>query len=920
MPGGEPIVLVWDLRTTAPVAEAWATFSDTERFNRVAGNQFRFTEEAGERGTVNRRGKARQLGLPLSWRELPPRYRAPEWMKIERVYDGGPLDRYAVVIHLVPTDTGTDIRYEVTLQPRSRIGRMLVRVTADRMVRPMLNQTLGRLIASLDGEAGAFDLAPPALPAATGRRLAEITRRLEPPVFGERLRRLIESAPLEAQDRIQAFKLAEDWGLSEEVALRACLEAVREGALSLRWDIICPSCLGAKERLATLEVGARTVHCDSCNIAYDANFPSSVAVSFRPAPGIRDFEVPVACLSAASRTPHLVARALLTAQQETCINLDLDEGNYLLRSFPDLPASSLEVVTGAPAGTLVLDVGKAGFAPAVLRVGPGPVEIRIRSRFGDDLEVALERRWRPPHTLTAGRLLATPGAAELLPSDAVSPGLEVEVLRAGVLVVEAFRGREAAVARLKAVIEEAGPRCLHVGDRALVATWPTFGEAIHGASLLQGVMHMYSAVGVGSVAEIGQDGQVVPAGVAVDRALAALRGSIPGGTAVPAEVAADPEVSAAIEAGVGNVAKLLMGPEIEGRRSHRLAFTEGTVAVEALTAPLPELLGPPPEVEDVLCGRYALRGVIGRGGFGAVYAALDVDTGAEIVVKILHTELLDDPSHVQRFYNEGRAVSLLNSPHAVRLLDFGTTETGRVFLAMEFLEGLELHEILGSSRMLNPGRACHLALDVLRCLAEAHRLGIVHRDLKPSNIFVCRDEAGHDLVKVIDFGIAKDTTANAEDITERGLVFGTPRYMSPEQVGMGTMDRRSDLYSLGLVLYRCLAGHVPLSDDGEGLVLVIRRIQGPIPSVASATDQEIPPSLDRLVMKSLLPEQKDRYQRAEEMIADLEIALADLGDDPERAHTPAATTEPGLPASAATAPEDVETKILQRGPGSDSAR
>ena len=214
-----------------------------------------------------------------------------------------------------------------------------------------------------------------------------------------------------------------------------------------------------------------------------------------------------------------------------------------------------------------------------------------------------------------------------------------------------------------------------------------------------------------------------------------------------------------------------------------------------------------------LAGRYELGDVIGRGGMGAVYRAIDLVLGRSVAVKMLPGQLTDhDPTSVARFEREARAAAALSHPAVVAVYDTGVDETSR-FIVMEFIAGRSLEAIVrAEGRWTLPGPP-GIAARVADALAAAHAAGIVHRDIKPANVMIAADGS----VKVLDFGIAR--AMDSTTLTQNASVLGTAAYMSPEQALGKPADERSDIYSLGCVLYALLAGHPPFSGDGAAAIL-----------------------------------------------------------------------------------------------------
>jgi serine/threonine-protein kinase len=258
--------------------------------------------------------------------------------------------------------------------------------------------------------------------------------------------------------------------------------------------------------------------------------------------------------------------------------------------------------------------------------------------------------------------------------------------------------------------------------------------------------------------------------------------------------------------------------------------------------------------------RYRLKEKIGSGGMAEVFLADDLSLGREVAVKVLHPQFASDPSFIQRFRYEAQAAANLNHPNIVNIYDWGN-EGEQYYIVMEYVEGRDLKGILNAEGRLLPERAAEIAAEISAALQFAHRRNLVHRDIKPHNIFITN--LGQ--VKVMDFGIARE--GNGVGMTQTGVVMGTPQYISPEQAQGLSVDGRSDIYSLGVVLYEMLTGRVPFDDPSPVTVAYKQVKEDPVPP--SALDPEIPPALEAVVMKAMAKNPANRYQSAQEMKADL---------------------------------------------------
>ncbi len=284
----------------------------------------------------------------------------------------------------------------------------------------------------------------------------------------------------------------------------------------------------------------------------------------------------------------------------------------------------------------------------------------------------------------------------------------------------------------------------------------------------------------------------------------------------------------------------------------------------------------------VLDGRYRLDAVVGEGGMGAVFRAQHLATERRVAVKLLKPHLSHDQTALERFAREARSTLKVESPHAVKVLDFGVTPHGDYYMALEYLDGRTVHRELEVDGPFAPSRAIHVARHCLHALAAAHARGLVHRDLKPDNILLMRVDDDPDFAKVLDFGVAKlmegtaRSSRSALKLTQAGMVFGTPEYMSPEQAVGETLDGRSDLYSLAATLFTMLTGELMFRANSpiEWLSHHVRtrppRLADVAPNLAHATE------LDAVLQQCLAKRRGDRPATADE----LDALLARIAGDP----------------------------------------
>ena len=282
-------------------------------------------------------------------------------------------------------------------------------------------------------------------------------------------------------------------------------------------------------------------------------------------------------------------------------------------------------------------------------------------------------------------------------------------------------------------------------------------------------------------------------------------------------------------------------------------------------APANDLVG------QVVADRYHVVKKLGEGGMGQVYLAEHVKMGRRSAIKVMNPSMVHDPDAIARFNREAANASRITHPNVCAIYDFGETPDGLIYLAMEFIEGEPLTDLLEREGALPLERATAIFQQTADALQAAHDLGIVHRDLKPDNIMLTRGRGGADVVKVVDFGIAKAVGGDeaGQKVTKTGLVVGTPEFMSPEQLSGDTLDGRSDLYSLALVCYRMLTGKLPFEATTVQETMIKRLTDEPLKLAESRPDLSFPAGLQAVLDTALARTPAERYQTVAKFAGDV---------------------------------------------------
>ncbi|HPB51019.1 MAG TPA: serine/threonine-protein kinase [Myxococcota bacterium] len=361
---------------------------------------------------------------------------------------------------------------------------------------------------------------------------------------------------------------------------------------------------------------------------------------------------------------------------------------------------------------------------------------------------------------------------------------------------------------------------------------------------------------------------------------------------------------------------LTQSPGVAGKATI-IDDVEARIEAAVSAVPGPGNHGVDPLIGKLIGGRFEVISRLGAGGMGVVYRARQVGIDRIVAIKTLLKDRATDEKVVARFKNEARAVSRLNHPNTIRIFDFGQMDDGTLYFAMELLEGRSLDKAIRQDAPVSARRTLHIMSQMADSLAEAHSKGIVHRDLKPENVYLSQVGDDPDFVKVLDFGVARmrEQDSSQGTMTQAGVIFGTPRYMAPEQARTMAVDARADIYALGIIWYELLTGQTPFEADNP-LAILMKHIQDPVPPMSvTRPDVAVPAEVEELVFKCLEKSPERRFQSAASLAVELRSTLDRLDGRFERVvfvEREAAASDP----IDEQEPWEPEIKVVsRRGPG-----
>ncbi|NVB85338.1 MAG: protein kinase [Kofleriaceae bacterium] len=316
-------------------------------------------------------------------------------------------------------------------------------------------------------------------------------------------------------------------------------------------------------------------------------------------------------------------------------------------------------------------------------------------------------------------------------------------------------------------------------------------------------------------------------------------------------------------------------------------------------AAAPDLIG------KEIAGRYRILAKLGEGGMGAVYRGEQISLKRAVAVKLLRPELGANQVILRRFNAEAEAVAKLSHPNTVNIYDFGQDTDGSLFIAMEFIEGRSLRSAISKDGPFHPARAIAISLQISASLSDAHSHSIVHRDLKPDNVMLQDRGRQKDVVRVLDFGIAKlrdDSRATQQAMTQAGDMLGTPQYMAPEQIRGEAIDGRTDIYALGCLIYEMVTGRMPFEAPTVMAMLSKHLLEQVVPPSQRRPDLALPATIDQLVLGAMAKDPKSRPATMDQFGEMLQALLASLPADPNRSGTAPISAQQSSMQSVATPP------------------
>jgi class 3 adenylate cyclase len=436
----------WTWHFDLPPERLWPVLADTNRFNEAMGlPPYKLEEIPQANGTVLRRGRGKAAGFTLEWEEKPYEWIYGRHFRQARVFTKGPFKRFGPVFDIEPESGGSRVSYALDWEPLTVVGRLFGKKLAAQ-AGAVVEKRILEAVAFIKGERETFfDIAPPELPEGARERAAALAELIDRSPYGNKLGRRLSDFVLTgmATDvaRLKPKLLARQLGVGERQAVEACLAGVRAGLLTMKWDLLCTNCRGAKMSVAALAELPKGAHCPSCNIDYDRDFERNIELSYAPAPAIRPMAEGGFCLSGPMATPHVLVQQLLAAGERRELALDLPAGAYRLRTLHPGAHADIDHKGGAFPGLRATAAGVEPLPPA------GPGKVAFVNDAGFELALLIEDRTWTREALTAPEVISLQAFRDLFAAATLRPGDEAGVSQVALLFSD-LRGSTALYERV----------------------------------------------------------------------------------------------------------------------------------------------------------------------------------------------------------------------------------------------------------------------------------------------------------------------------------------------------------------------------------------------------------------------------------------------------------------------------------------
>lgn len=444
VPTAEPRELRWEWawQLSAPPARVWPFVSDTQRVNKAIGlRPWQLVETPDPLGGSLRRASFRYLGMNVEWEEHPYEWIAPREMGVVRTYSTGPLEVLRSHVTLDPAEGGTRLVHRISVVPRGLLGALVARIEVGVKAKGGLDRLYRQIGAFLEGaQPAAFPEEPvtlvPGAAALEARAREKLVQRGFDPALVDRLEKALETAPDRELLRMRPFAYARAWGTEPVRVLRLFLHATREGLLDMTWDLVCPSCRGAKERADDLSTLNSEAHCGSCNVRFDATFDRSVEVTFRPNAGVRRVEAAEYCVGGPGNTRHVLAQRRVPPRARVGVDLELEPGHYRVRGPRSKAAVALEVEPGAaPSEPREIELGRESTPSPALKLAAG-TKLRLKNPESFEQVLLVERTAWTEDVATAAFVTCQQEFRDLFASQVFKPGTRIAVSTVALLFTD----------------------------------------------------------------------------------------------------------------------------------------------------------------------------------------------------------------------------------------------------------------------------------------------------------------------------------------------------------------------------------------------------------------------------------------------------------------------------------------------------